>query len=261
MKKILTMLIACVLFFSCSKDEGTEETTQNTLSEKLTNGYFISDDDEAIRFRTDGYFEWMERNSYRKYDRPEMMSVAKWEIDEDGNVIIVCDDETGSMPDDAPSFIYNINFSGNKLYFTNQEGENKVMENKEVSNLLQEEMIGHTFKAGIDYQYGGQKYRAVHTLTFDNEIGTAEWSVEWSYKDSGTVRNTYSAQGYYYTNISRDEIYFYWFYDNGEIPPHSALCPPENMVNMRHETSPSGEWLIYFDGGYTNFGNVNFVRQ
>ena len=270
MKKLFGLLLFLPFFMACSSDEPEVKDEFSDLRQKLTTGYFTNDDGYTVRFVNDTLFLWSEKSHFQEYTTSisEITPTgASWNIENENtltlnwNIYGLPDDDTDWLrPDEAPSVMFNVSLAKGKLSFTDQEGDIYVLDNKEFSDFTRKEVIGHTFKAGVNYMEYGINYRAVHTLTLKKD-GTAEWSMEQSFLDTGKVKNTYSATSYFDTNIAEDEIYFNWFYTNGDRPYSSIACAPERMTEMRQETSPEGKWLLYFDAGYYGWDNINFVRQ
>lgn len=270
MKNLLRLLLFLPFFVACSSDEPKNNDEFSNLREKLTSGYFTNSKGYTLRFFNDTLFLWSKKSHYEKYSASifdYIATDASWKIENENTVsidwnIYKCPDEESDWrrPDGAPSVMFNISFAKGKLSFTDQEGDIYVLDNKESSDFLRTEVIGHTFKAGVNYMENGINYRAVHTLTL-KEDSTAEWSVEQSFLDTGKLKHTYSAVSYMNTNIAEDEVYFNWYYTNGDYPYSYIARAPERMTEMRQETNPEGKWLLYFDGGYDGWSNVNFVRQ
>lgn len=261
MKHVFLFLVAfvCMLFAGCSDDSGME--TAGGIASSLVDEYYERDDGMAFRFNTDGTFLWASQNhmdSYR-WSIPDIR-MGKWSVEGDNITLIWDEEDPGYAPQKAPILMLNVSFAKGRMVYTDEKGTTSVLEQHDISTIISQDMIGYTFKAGISYSLGGINYHAVHTLIL-KEDNTAEWSLVCTAGESEVERYRYSGFAYYITNLSEDEVYFQWFFDNGEAPELEVLSPPYYLIDLRHETGPDGQWLLYFDGGYSGFANTNFVRK
>ena len=61
-------------------------------------------------------------------------------------------------------------------------------------------------------------------------------------------------------NLTENSILFAsWFYENGVGTDVDIFRPPYGMTNLRTDKNDNGDMLIYFQNGYSNYRETNFV--
>ena len=281
-KSILSILLltSFLCLSSCSSDDDNSATSN--LIAKLTQGCYHDDDDDGkvIRFFSDNtmlyttYNDASYKSSYRIFQ-------GQWRIENEKDIVIQWDNEN-SLPSSAPLFMLNPTFIQGKISFIDHKNENRMFTNAYPTTLVRKTLVNKHLCGEHTIKYQNQTLKLKTTLELfpynkqdaNNEDlltknfsllvhegrGKAEWESVVTYAETGEPYATYKATSFYIMNLTENSIFFTtWFYENGEGTDVDIFRPPYGMTDLRTDKNDNGDMLIYFQNGYSNYRETNFV--
>lgn len=281
-KSILGILLLTSIFSlqGCSSDDENSETSN--LIAKLTQGCYHDDDDDGkvLRFFSDNTLLYTKNND-ASYGSSYDVYIGQWRVENEKDIVIQWDDEEWK-PSSAPEFMLNPTFISGKMSFIDHKNENRMFTNAYPTTLVRETLVNKYLCGEHTIQYQGQTLKLETTLELfpynkqdaNNEDlltknfsllvwegrGKAEWKSEATYADTGKVYATYKATSFYVMNLTENSIFFTsWFYENGVGTDVDIFKPPYGMTDLRTDKNDNGDMLIFFQNGYYNYRETNFV--
>lgn len=281
-KSILGILLLTSIFSlqSCSSDDGNSATS-NLIAQLIQGCYHDDDDDgKVIRFFPDNTLLYSKNND-ANYSSSYDVYVGQWRIENEKDIVIQWDDEDWT-PSSAPQFMLNLAFIKGKMSFIDHENENRMFTNAYPTTLVRETLVNKYLCGEHAIKYQGQTLKLKTTLELfpynkqdaNNEDlltknfsllvwegrGKAEWKSEVTYAETGEAYATYKATSFYVMNLTENSIFFTdWFYENGEGTDVDIFSPPYGMIDLRTDKNDNGDMLIFFQNGYYNYRETNFV--
>ena len=283
-KSILSILLLTniLCLTSCSSDDDNSATSN--LIAKLTQGCYHDDDDDGkvIRFFPDNTLLYTKNND-AGYSSSYEVFQGQWRIENEKDVVIQWDEDAYWLPSSAPEFMVNLTFIKGKMYFIDHKNENRMFTNDYPTTLVRETLVNKYLCAEHTIKYQNQTLKLKTTLELfpynkqdannedlltknfsllvDEGRGKAEWESVVTYAETGEPYATYKATSFYIMNLTENSIFFTpsWFYENGEGTDVEIFSPPSGMTDLRTDKNDNGDMLIYFQHGYYNYKETNFV--
>ena len=277
----ILLLTNIICLTSCSSNDDNSLTSN--LIVQLTQGCYHDDDDDGkvIRFFTDNTLLYTKHND-ASYSSSYRVFQGQWRIENEKDIVIQWDENDYSLPSSAPEFMVNPSFIKGKMYFIDHENENRMFTNAYPTTLVRETLVQKYLCGEHTIKYQNQTLKLKTTLELfpynkqfaNNEDlltknfsllvnegrGKAEWKSEATYAETGEPYATYKATSFYIMNLTENSIFFAsWFYENGVGTDVEIFRPPYGMTNLRTDKNDNGDMLIYFQNGYSNYRETNFV--
>ena len=279
--KIVFIALIMLEIQSCSSNDDNSVTSN--LSTQLTQGCYHDDDDygKVIRFFPDNTLLYTKYNDAGYSSMYEVFQ-GQWRIENEKDVVIQWDEDDYWLPSSAPKFMVNLTFIQGKMSFIDHENENRMFTNNYPTTLVRETLVNkylcgeHTIKYKNQnlklkttqelFPYNKQDANNEDLLTKNFSLlvfegrGKAEWESVVTYEETGEPYATYKATSFYIMNLTENSIFFSsWFYENGEGTDVEIFGPPYDMTDLRTDKNDNGDMLIYFQNGYSNYRETNFV--
>ena len=277
----ILLLTSLVSLQSCSSNDDNSVTSN--LIAQLTQGCYHDDDDDGrvIRFFPDNTLLYTKNND-ASYSSSYEVFQGQWRIENEKDVVIQWGEDDYWLPSSAPEFMVNLTFIKGKMSFVDHKNENRMFTNAYPTTLVRETLVNKYLCGEHTIKYQNQTLKLKTTLELfpynkqdaNNEDlltknfsllvhegrGKAEWESVVTYADTGELYARYKATSFYFMNITENSIFFTgWFYENGVGTDVDIFRPPYGMTDLRTDKNDNGDMLIYFQNGYSNYRETNFV--